>query len=175
MNYLLLALLFLLSGVLMKLSDDAYDVSNNMLLALISGGLCAICCGFATVFNVGAAYIFIAILIGNMLAFKVDGIHHIITLLIFILLCVIFHIPDLNIIILLICILSALLDEIGHELINKITENKFANLFFEYRFVMKIVVFLLAICGVFNIWIFVFFILFELGYEFCGALYKNLS
>ena len=116
-----------------------------------------------------------AILIGNFIALKVDGIHHIITLLIFIVILLIGGIPELNLVILLICILAAFSDEVGHELISKFTENRFLNLFFEYRFVMKIVILLLAVCGVFNVWIFVCFILFEISYEAAGIVFESLN
>ena len=148
----------------MKLSDDAVDINDNMELGIIFGVLCALSSVFATISSTPAAYIFIGILIGNLLALKVDGIHHIITLLLFVGLSLLLGIPELNVIILLICIFAALLDEVGHELINNLTQNKFINLFFEYRFVMKIVIFLLAICDVFNIIHFIFFILFEFAY-----------
>ena len=104
-----------------------------------------------------------------------DGIHHIVTSAIFVLICLVCGIPHLNWIILLICTLSALGDEIGHELIYKITDNKFMNLFFEYRFLMKVVILLLAVCGVFNIWIFVCFISFELTYEMAEIVFEKLN
>lgn len=159
----------------MKFSDDMFDVNGDVRLASSMGILCGIASGFATVYSIDAAYIFIAILIGNLLALKVDGIHHIITLAVFVLICIIFGIPELNIIVLLICILSALSDEIGHELISKVTENQFLNLFFEYRFVMKVVILLLAISGIFNVWIFVCFISFEIAYEFAGIVFEKLN
>ena len=158
----------------MKYSDDLFDVNNDLKFASIFGVLCAITCGAAAVYSIQAAYIFIAILIGNLIALKVDGIHHIITLIIFLVIVLICGIPDLNLIILLICILAALSDEVGHELISKVTENKFLNLFFEYRFVMKIVILLLAICGVFDIWIFLCFISFEIAYEIAGIVFEKL-
>ena len=175
MSYIILAILFLLSGFFMKYSDDLFDVRHDIKLASIIGILCGVASAFATIYDVGAAYIFIAILIGNLLALKVDGVHHIITLIVFVLICIIFGIPELSIVILLICILSALSDEVGHELISKVTDNKFLNLFFEYRFVMKVVILLLAISGIFNIWIFVCFILFEIAYEFAGIIFENLN
>ena len=159
----------------MKFSDDLFDINGDIKLASVLGILCAIASGFATVYNTDAAYLFIAILIGNLLALKVDGIHHIVTLVVFVLICIIFGIPELSIVILLICILSALSDEIGHELISKVTDNKFLNLFFEYRFVMKVVILLLAISGVFNIWIFVCFISFEIAYEIAGIVFEKLN
>jgi hypothetical protein len=159
----------------MKYSDDFFDEKENLKFASIFGVLCGLTTAIAAVNDVGAAYIFIAIPIGNLLALKVDGIHHIITLLIFVVVCLIYGIPDLNLIVLLICVLAALSDEIGHETISNVTDNGFLNLFFEYRFVMKIVIFLLAICGAFNIVVFIFFILFEVGYLSGGVIFEKLN
>jgi hypothetical protein len=175
MSYILLAILFLLSGFFMKYSDDLFDVNGDVKLASLFGVLCAIATAAAAVSYVGAAYVFIAILIGNLIALKVDGIHHIITLILFVIICLICGIPDLNLVILLICILAALSDEVGHELIPKKTDNEFLNLFFEYRFVMKIVIFLLAISGAFDISVFICFILFEIAYLFAGIIFENFN
>lgn len=170
-----MALLFILSGFFMKYSDDLYDVNHNLAFASVFGVFCGIASALASVYSIEAAYIFIAILIGNLIAFKVDGLHHIITLIIFIFILLVGGIPDLNLVVLLICILAAFSDEVGHELISKVTQNKFLNLFFEYRFVMKIVILLLAVCGVFNILIFVCFILFEISYVTAGILFESLN
>ena len=159
----------------MKYSDDLFDVNDDLRFASVFGVLCAVTSAAATVYSIEAAYIFIAILIGNLIALKVDGIHHIITLIIFVLICLLFGIPELNLIVLLICILAALSDEIGHELISKFTDNTFLNLFFEYRFVMKVVILLLAVCGVFSIWIFLCFISFEIAYEFAGIVFEKFN
>ena len=157
----------------MKLSDDSYDENQNLFLAIVFGVLCALTCAFAAVSNDGAAYIFIGILIGNLLVLKIDGLHHIITGLIFILICLICGIPNISIVVLLILVLAALSDEVGHELIANYTENHYVILFFEYRFVMKIVVFLLALCGVLSFEIFILFILFELSYVMAGLVLKK--
>lgn len=157
----------------MKYSDDLFDVNDDLKFATVFGVLCAITSAAATVYSVEAAYIFIAILIGNLIALKVDGMHHIVTLILFIAIVLVFGIPELSIVVLLICILAALGDEVGHELISNVTDNKFLNLFFEYRFVMKVVILLLAVCGVFNFWIFVCFISFELAYEFAKIVFEN--
>lgn len=175
MSYIILAILFLLSGFFMKYSDDFFDVKGNLLFASILGVFCGLACGVATVSDVGAAYIFIAILIGNLMALKIDGIHHIIALVVFVIICLICGIPDVSLIVLLICVLAALGDEVGHETISKITDNLFLNMFFEYRFVMKIVIFLLAICGAFNISVFICFILFELGYTVAGICFEKFN
>ena len=175
MNYIFLALLFSLSGFFMKYSDDLYDVNHNLTFSTFFGILCAIASVAATLYSNDAAYIFISILIGNLIVLKVDGIHHIITLIVFLVVLLAVGIPDLRLVILLICILAAISDEIGHELIPNMTENRFLNLFFEYRFVMKIVIFLLAVCGVFNIWIFVCFIFFELFYVGAEIVFERFN
>ncbi len=155
----------------MKYSDDLFDVNNDLKFASIFGVLCAITSAVATVYSTEAAYIFISILIGNLIALKIDGPHHIITLIVFLVICLVCGIPDLNWVILLICILAAFSDEVGHELVSKFTDNRFLNLFFEYRFVMKIVILLLAIYGVFSFWIFICFISFEIAYEIAGIVF----
>ena len=175
MNYIIMAILFILSGFFMKYSDDLFDVNNNLTFASILGILCGVASGLASIYNVEAAYIFISILIGNLLVLKVDGIHHIISLITFAVILLIGGIPNLSIVILLICILAIISDEVGHELINNFTQNRFLNLFFEYRFVMKIVVLLLVVCGVFNIWTFFYFLMFEISYVFAGIIFENLN
>jgi hypothetical protein len=175
MDYVYLAILFILSGFFMKLSDDEYDINNNLILATFFGVLCGLACAIASVSDVGSAYIFIAIAIGNLLAFKVDGIHHFVTFVIFAAICFTCGIPQLSIIVLLILILAALGDEVGHELINNYTENKFIQLFFEYRFVMKVVIFILVLCGAFSFWTFIFFILFEVSYTMAGVVFKKVE
>lgn len=175
MSYIILAILFCLSGFFMKYSDDLVDVNDNVLFASVFGLLCAIASGLAALYSVDAAYILLAIPIGNLLAMKIDGMHHVITFIVFLIILLIGGFPHLNLIILLICVLGALSDEIGHELIPKATQNRFLNLFFEYRFVMKIVIFLLAVCGVFNIWIFVCFLAFEISYVFAGIVFDGLN
>jgi len=159
----------------MKYSDDLFDVNQDLVMASGIGVLCGLASAFATISDVGAAYVFISILIGNLLALKVDGIHHVITLLVFIVICLIAGIPEMSLAVLLICIFGALADEVGHELISTVTDNKFLNLFFEYRFVLKIVILLLAICGAFDFMVFVYFILFEIAYLIGGIFFEMLD
>lgn len=175
MNDIILAILFLFSGFFMKISDDYVDVDNNVVLASIFGVFCGLASAAAAVNNVGATYIFIAIPIGNLIALKIDGIHHVITLLVFIIICLISGIPNLSFLVLLICILAALGDEIGHDNISKVTDNRFLNLFFEYRFVMKIVILLLALFNVFEWSVFVLFIIFEISYLLGGFVFERLK
>ena len=175
MSYIILGILFLLSGFFMKISDDFFDEKNDLKFASVFGILCGITTAIAAVNDVGASYIFIAILIGNLLALKIDGIHHVITLAVFIIVCLIFGIPELSLVVLLICVLGALSDEVGHETISNVTDNVFLNMFFEYRFVMKIVIFALALSGAFSFWVFIYFMLFEIAYLFGGIMFENFN
>ncbi len=159
----------------MKYSDDLFDEDHNLKFASVFGVVCGIASGLASVYSLEAAYIFLAILIGNLIVLKVDGMHHILALIVFLVILLIGGIPELSLVILLICILAAISDEVGHEMISNVTHNKFMNLFFEYRFVMKIVLLLLAVCGVINIWIFVCFILFEISYVCGGLVFENFN
>lgn len=174
MSYIILAILFLLSGFFMKYSDDLFDERHDLKFATVFGVFCAITSAAATIYSVEAAYIFIAILIGNLIVLKVDGLHHVITLILFLAIVLIAGIPNLSLIILLICILGIIADEIGHELIPKATDNMFLNLFFEYRCVMKVVVLLLAVYGVFDIWIFLCFLCFEIAYAVTGMVFEKI-
>ena len=159
----------------MKYSDDLFDENHNLKFASIFGVLCGIASGLAAVYSPEAAYIFLAILIGNLIILKVDGMHHILALIVFFVIFLIGGIPELNLVILLACILGAISDEVGHEMISSLTQNKFMNLFFEYRFVMKIVILLLVLCGALNIWIFVCFMLFEISYVCGGLVFNNFN
>ena len=68
----------------MKLSDDEYDEKSNKAIAILLGIVCGLFTAYACSIDLDAACIFIAILIGNILALKVDGIHHIATMASFI-------------------------------------------------------------------------------------------
>ena len=173
MSSIIIVILFIISGFFMKLSDDFYDENRDILFSCIFAVIYALASLIATVNDVGAAYIFISIIIGNLLALKVDAADHILALVIFVSGCLMFGVPHMDYIVLLICVIAALTDEIGHEFISKITDNTFMHLFFEYRFVMKIVVFILAFTQAFGAATFIGFILFEIAYECAGVIFKS--
>ncbi|KZX14844.1 hypothetical protein MBCUR_03670 [Methanobrevibacter curvatus] len=179
-----------LSGFLMKLSDDEFDEKDGIshkiiaiILGIFSGGII----GILATHNVDATYIFIGILIGTLFSFKIDGIHHIASLISFLIISFIFKIPNLSIFTLLICIISAFIDEIGND--NKVLyeKNKFLKLFFEYRFTMKIAILVLVILGMVNsilgysipylsflsIETLTFFLIFEISYELARIIFQK--
>lgn len=187
MNSLSIAILYSLSGFLMKLSDDEYDEKSNKIIAIFIGILCGVAIAYLSSNNIDASYIFLGILIGTALSFKIDGIHHIVTLFTFLTLFFVLGIPVLNLATLGICVVSAFIDEIGNDNERIYRKNKLLKVFFDYRFSMKIAIFILAILGFYqsltgfqianiyflNISTFIFFLLFEISYELAGFIFKR--
>lgn len=187
MFFLTTSLLFLFSGFFMKLSDDEYDENKNKPLAILFGLVCGILIGILTSTNINASYIFFGILIGNFIAFKVDGIHHIVTLIAFLTITFSLGFGELNLLTLMICTVAAYVDELGNdnEIIAK--KSKFLETFFEYRFFMKIIILILSLFGLyqsmtgFNFEFIQFlsseaiilFLIFEMGYEIANIIHKN--
>lgn len=187
-------ILYASSGFFMKLSDDAYDRKKNILLAIVAGILCGLFVGYLAITSADAACIFIAILIGTILSLKVDSINHILAMVLFVIIIVYIGIPSIGIVTLLICSIAAFLDEFGND--NKWIKERGrkTELFFEYRFTLKITVFIFAILGLLQISFsglkipgvqyflfqsFLYFILFDLFYELAGlkfdAIYNGLN
>ena len=180
-------ILYALSGLFMKLSDDAYDKKKNIVLAILAGILCGSFIGYLAVTSADAACIFIAILIGTILSLKVDSLNHIAALILFVLIVIYIGIPTIGILTLFICSIAAFLDEIGND--NKLIKNRKLKMFFEYRFTLKVAVLLFAILGIFQstypglkipgvqyflLQTFVFFILFDLFYEIAGLKFNTI-
>ncbi|KZX16450.1 hypothetical protein MBCUT_08360 [Methanobrevibacter cuticularis] len=187
MNVIIIAILYGLSGFLMKFSDDEYDEKSNKLIAVIIGIISGLIMGFLATHNTDASYIFLGILIGNLIAFKIDGAHHVASLLVFAAVSLIFGLPQLSLITLAICITSAYIDEWGNDNLAIYKKSHFLKVFFDYRFSMKIAIFILALLGFYqavtgfsilgfeflNFYTFLFFILFELSYEFSRIVFEK--
>ncbi|PKL68739.1 MAG: hypothetical protein CVV28_01100 [Methanobacteriales archaeon HGW-Methanobacteriales-1] len=187
MEIIVLALFYMLSGFLMKFSDDAYDEMGNKKLAAIVGIICGLCIGFLVVNSVDATYIFFAILLGTLFSKKIDGVHHILTLATFVLVAFIYGFPQISILTLIICSIAAFIDEIGNDNQKLIEKNHFLEVFFRYRFAMKITIFSLAFLGLYqsltgfdmlnmeflSFSAFFLFILFEISYEFTGRYFER--
>jgi len=182
------ALIYFLSGFLMKISDDFMDLKNNNPLAIVSGILSMVCIGYLAVIYRDATIIFLAILLGTILSGKVDGLGHLVSLLFFLGILALFGIPNIGITSLAICTMAAWLDEMGND-VNAIKENKFKGkkpieFFLKHRPALKIAVFLLAILGglpivynglnFFQPITFIYFILFDLAYEIAGSRFDNV-
>ena len=171
-----LALSYFFSGFFMKLSDDEYDEKSNKTMAIILGIICGLFTAFACSIDLDAACIFIAILIGNILALKVDGIHHIATMASFLIAFIIFGLPSftfLSIITIIICMIGAIIDELGNDNEKIYAKSKFLEYFFDYRFALKVVILLLVLIGLLNIWSFIYFLCFEIAYEIARVLFEK--
>ena len=173
---IVLALSYFLSGFSMKLSDDYYDEKSNKRNAIFLGIVCGLFTALACSIDLDAACIFIAILIGNILALKVDGIHHIATMASFIIAFILLGFPNftfLSIITIIICIIGAIIDELGNDNEKIYQKSKFLEYFFDYRFALKIVILLLVLIGLLNIWSFIYFLCFEIAYEIARVLFEK--
>ncbi|MDR1819032.1 MAG: hypothetical protein LBR15_02135 [Methanobrevibacter sp.] len=179
MNPIIIAILYGLSGFLMKLSDDEYDENNDKIISSLLGIFAGLICGFLASHDTNATYIFLGILIAALLSLKIDGIHHVVTLITFTTTYLFFGLINLNIFILAICVVSAFIDEIGNDKEYIYKRSRFFKVFFDYRFTMKIAIFSLSVLGLVNILYgfeisfigflapetIVYFLLFELSYE----------
>ena len=187
-------ILYALSGFFMKLSDDAYDRKKNISLAIFAGILCGVFVGYLAVTSADAACIFIAIVVGTLLSLKVDSLNHVAALVLFIFIIVYIGIPSIGIVTLIICSIAAFIDEVGNDNLWVKNRGKVTELFFEYRFSLKITVLLFAVLGFlqtlfpflkipgiqyFLFQTFLFFILFDLFYEIAGlkfdVIYNRLN
>ena len=187
-------ILYALSGFFMKLSDDAYDRKKNISLAIFAGILCGVFVGYLAVTSADAACIFIAIVVGTLLSLKVDSLNHVAALVLFILIVVYIGIPSIGIVTLIICSIAAFIDEVGNDNLWVKNRGKMTELFFEYRFSLKITVLLFAVLGLlqtlfpllkipgiqyFLFQTFLYFILFDLFYEIAGlkfdVIYNGLN
>lgn len=188
MNTLIIPLGYALSGFLMKLSDDSFDEKQDKIFAIISGIICGVLIGFLAVESIDAAYIFFGIFFGTLFSRKIDGIHHILTLIAFVSITLLFGLPEMGLLTLFICSLSAYLDEIGNDNLKIAEKSKFLEFFFRYRFTMKIAILVLSILGLWQLitgitfygldvlspWTIFYFILFEISYELAGHLFDGI-
>ncbi|WP_295620882.1 hypothetical protein [uncultured Methanobrevibacter sp.] len=171
-----LALSYFFSGFFMKLSDDFYDEKSNKRKSIFLGIICGLLTAFACSIDLDAACIFIAILIGNILALKVDGIHHIATMVSFIIAFLLLGLPNftfLSVLTIIICMIGAIIDEIGNDNEKIYHKSKFLEFFFEYRFALKIVILLLVLIGWLNILSFIYFLCFEIAYDLARVLFEK--
>ena len=160
----------------MKLSDDYYDEKSNTRKAFFLGIICGLFTAFACSIDFDAACIFIAILIGNILALKVDGIHHIVTMVSFIIAFLILGLPNftfLSVFTIVTCIVGAMIDEFGNDNAKIYEKSKFLEYFFEYRCALKVVILLLVLIGLLNFWSFIYFLCFEIAYEIARVIFEK--
>lgn len=186
-------LFYSLSGLFMKVSDDAHDRRKNTILGLAAAIICGVSIGYLAVISADAACIFLAILFGTVAAWKVDCRNHILSMIIFVGIILFLGFPSIGIVTLAICAVAAFLDEVGNDS-KWAAQRKYLKEFFQYRFALKIVILSFAVLGLFvSIYpqlqvvgvqyfaplTFVYFLFFELSYELVGlkfdAIYDGLE
>ena len=173
---IILAASYGLSGFFMKLSDDEYDEKSSIFSAVLLGIICGAFTAYASSISLDAACIFLAILIGNILAFKVDGIHHIATMASFLILFIIFGFPQFTItslLVIVICMIGAIIDEWGNDNESIYAKSAFLEYFFDYRFALKVVILILAMGGLLDIRSFIYFLCFEIAYEIARIVFEK--
>ncbi|NYB25799.1 MAG: hypothetical protein HVN34_00460 [Methanobacteriaceae archaeon] len=181
-------LLYSLSGLFMKVSDDAHDQKHNTILGIVAAVICGVTIGYLAVTSADAACIFLAILIGTVAAWKVDCLNHILSLLIFVGIIIVLGFPTIGIVTLAVCAVAAFLDEIGNDS-KWAAEQRYVKEFFQYRFALKIVILIFAVLGMlttiypelqiagiqfFTPLTFVYFLAFELSYELVGLKFNAI-
>lgn len=176
-------LLYPLSGFFMKISDDMHDKKNNRILGILAGILCGLFLGYLVTVDIDAAYIFFGVFIGTFFSKKVNCINHIVTAIIFLIIVFLLGFPAIGVATLAICSIAAFIDEIGNDNEKIYRKSKILETFFEYRFTLKTAIFMLAVFGLLSsfypafqvygvhfmeIQTLVYFLMFELAYEFAG-------
>ena len=79
----------------------------------------------------------------------------------------------LSFITIIICMIGAIIDELGNDNKQIYSKSKFLEYFFDYRFALKVVILLLVLIGLLNIWSFIYFLCFEIAYEIARVLFEN--
>ncbi len=157
---------FILFGVGVKLIDDIFDKKiSKEWVAIVLAPLVGILWAISMASSPAAASILAAILIAAVLKGKINNIGHQIGLLTILVILFFSEFVQFLWIPLIVISLAAISDEIGHDFVEKNKKiNKVANYFFQYRFAMKLAVFLFALFNYFG-WIFFFaFMAFDIAY-----------
>lgn len=160
----------------------------------ITGILCVVVTVIVCVNNGDAACIFISIIIGTSLAYKLDNYNHILSTILFILILLIIGVPHFSWLCLILCTIAAFFDENCNDLMDKKEEEmeklSFTDKLLKYRYLLKITVFVLSSLTLIKIMFpntfldgilffqpitIIYFYLFDLDYEFSNKLTKGFN
>lgn len=180
MEWWLLIVTYGLLGAGIKYIDQAYDIGVfNKRIALLMAVLMGILMGTAASLDPMSAMFFLSFVIFALITKKIDNpAFYVGTFLVFLipLLRAILHSADYqtNWLILTVLIFSGWMDEKGNELADQRRLRGLLYFFFEYRSVMKIVVFLLAIYSIIPLAYFFAFMTYDLSYLAVAIYSKRL-
>lgn len=162
----------------MKVADDLADETTNRIAGAIAGMLCGAIIGLLVIISSDAPYIFFGIFIGTLLAGKIDNLNHFLAGALFLLVALLGGLSALEPVTLIVCILGAFLDEFGHD---HLKDKGYLSMIFEYRLILKMGILALTVIPYFIVWVhgigwysLIFFLLFELAYEFTGWFDEHL-
>lgn len=165
------------AGFTLKMGDDLLDELNRPVLAWIPLSLSGLLFGFIMTLSQWDMVLLSAIVIGVLLAGKVNKPQFVVG---FLLIAVLLAVRGIPIVtnwldwwsLLVMLLLAAAIDEVGHENVRG-RKGSVAPWFFKYRFTLKLSVLLLCILwpelfpSAVGIW------MFDLGYEIAGKLAKT--
>ena len=176
---------FLLAGYMVlgggiKYIDDAFDEKTyNKQLAILVAPLIAIFWVFMMYVSAASATILGAIFLAVVLRAKVDNIgFHVGALAIVagLFFLYLFNLIEFLWIPLIVLTIAGVLDEVGNDYVDAHPRvHKGLHFFFEYRFVMKVVVLLLAIAGVYGYEYVLAFLGFDIAYATVGMYSEKLK
>ena len=158
-------------GAGLKYIDDAFDEKRfSKKLALILAPLLGTLWAYTMIISPVSATILLAILLGVLLKGKIDNLAHLSGLIIIIGI-VVFAGVNLLILPLIAMTVAALLDEVGNDFIDKkkyLYSNsfckKFVGVFFDQRWLTKVMLLGIALIGVFPLYFFLAMLLFDGAY-----------
>lgn len=162
---------FILGGGI-KFIDDAFDEGIfNKKIAMIIAPLLGLLWGYTMYIDKYASTVLFAILLGVFFKGKIDNRAHLFGAIVIILFILSFKIRiDVMYIPLIVLFFSEILDEVGNDFVDKrnYSSNVFykpLKYFFEYRFMMKVMVIAIVVIGIFPYYIAVAFLLFDGSYH----------
>jgi hypothetical protein len=168
-------LYFGILGAGIKYIDAAYDDKIfNKKIALSIAPFLGVLCAYTMLINPAAATILLAVVIGVLFKGKIDNIAHL-TGLVVILAIVFVAGVQLMVVPLVFLAFAALLDEFGNDFVDKrknsLNMNKYSHkfvvLFFDQRWVLKVIILILGIVGTISL---VFFLaMFSFDYAYLGV------
>ena len=171
---------YMILGGGIKYIDDAFDEKTfNKQMAILVAPLVAIFWVFMMYVSPASATILGAIFLAVALRAKVDNIgFHVGALAIVagLFFLYLFHLIDFLWIPLIVLTIGGILDEVGNDYVDAHPKiHRGIYLFFEFRFVMKLVLLLLAIAGVYGFEYFLAFLGFDIAYASVGLYSDKLK
>jgi len=161
-NLTLAVLICPLAGTALKLTDTLSERENNRVLCLLTSGMSGFLFGSLISFDTFSSAVFSGILIGVVLAGKVDRPCLVFGLIMTLLTAWLLGLKKPALILLIVSTIASFLDEIGHD---RYPRGRILSRLFEYRFILKLTIILSCLLGVIPLYSSGMFFLFDLSYD----------